>query len=47
MEFGPDIIFLSAGFDAHESDIVNQGYIALKNYHYQWFTESVVKIANE
>lgn len=29
MEFKPDIIFISAGFDAHKKDTINAGYIAL------------------
>lgn len=29
MEFKPDMIFISAGFDAHKKDTLNSGYIAL------------------
>jgi acetoin utilization deacetylase AcuC-like enzyme len=29
MEFQPDMIFISAGFDAHKKDVLNGGYIAL------------------
>lgn len=29
IEFSPDIIFISAGFDAHKKDTLNAGYIAL------------------
>ncbi len=29
LEFEPDIIMLSAGFDAHKKDLINSGYIAL------------------
>ena len=29
MTFQPDIIFISAGFDAHKKDTINGGYIAL------------------
>jgi hypothetical protein len=29
LEFGPDMIFISAGFDAHKKDTINGGYIAL------------------
>ena len=33
LEFEPDIIMLSAGFDAHKKDIINGGYIALVNLY--------------
>ena len=29
IEFGADMIFLSAGFDAHKKDTINSGYISL------------------
>ncbi len=29
MSFKPDMIFISAGFDAHKKDTINAGYIAL------------------
>ncbi len=29
LKFKPDIIFISAGFDAHKKDTINAGYIAL------------------
>ena len=29
LEFEPDLIMLSAGFDAHKKDLINSGYIAL------------------
>lgn len=29
MEFKPDMLMLSAGFDAHKKDTINAGYIAL------------------
>ncbi len=42
MEFKPDIIFISAGFDAHKKDTINAGYIALVSNNifiniYIWF----------
>jgi hypothetical protein len=29
MDFGPDCLFISAGFDAHKKDLINSGYISL------------------
>jgi hypothetical protein len=29
LEFAPDCLFISAGFDAHKKDLINSGYIAL------------------
>ena len=29
MEFKADMIFISAGFDAHKKDLINSGYISL------------------
>lgn len=34
MQFKPDFLFISAGFDAHKKDTINGGYIALVINHY-------------
>lgn len=46
MEFKPDMIFISAGFDAHRKDTINAGYIALVEEDFEWVTTNLVRIAN-
>eukprot|EP00924_Labyrinthula_sp_SR-Ha-C_P008655 augustus_masked-scaffold_37-processed-gene-2.15-mRNA-1 protein AED:0.05 eAED:0.05 QI:0/0/0/1/1/1/2/0/757 len=46
-EFDPDLIFISAGFDAHEKDEINMGYIGLTEAEYYWITSEIVKVANK
>lgn len=45
-DFDPDIIFISAGFDAHKRDSMNFGYVGMVEEDYEWVTEQLVKIAN-
>ena len=45
-DFDPDIIFVSAGFDAHKKDTMNFGYVGMVEDDYEWVTEQLVKIAN-
>jgi hypothetical protein len=45
-EFDPDIIFISAGFDAHRKDTMNFGYVGMVEDDYEWLTEQLVKVAN-
>ena len=46
MTFQPDMIFISAGFDAHKKDTINGGYIALLEEDFEWVTTNLLKIAN-
>jgi len=46
MTFSPDFLLISAGFDAHRKDTINQGYIALVEEDFEWVTHNLVKIAN-
>jgi acetoin utilization deacetylase AcuC-like enzyme/ankyrin repeat protein len=46
MEFDPDLIFISAGFDAHRKDSMNFGYVGMIEEDYEWLTEQIVKVAN-
>jgi len=32
-KFKPDLIFISAGFDGHESEMINSGYVQLVNFN--------------
>lgn len=45
-DFDPDIIFISAGFDAHKKDSMNFGYVGMVEDDYEWVTGELVKIAN-
>ena len=45
-EFDPDLIFISAGFDAHKKDTMNFGYVGMVEDDYEWVTEQLVKVAN-
>lgn len=46
LEFNPDMIFISAGFDAHKKDTMNFGYVGMVEEDYEWLTEQFVKVAN-
>jgi acetoin utilization deacetylase AcuC-like enzyme len=45
-DFDPDLIFISAGFDAHKKDTMNFGYVGMVEDDYEWVTEQLVKVAN-
>jgi len=44
--FKPDMIFVSAGFDAHAKDLLNHGYGVLREEDYGWGTGCLLRIAN-
>ncbi len=46
VNFNPDLILISAGFDAHKKDSINCGYIGLIEEDYEWITAQLVAIAN-
>jgi acetoin utilization deacetylase AcuC-like enzyme/ankyrin repeat protein len=46
LDFDPDMIFISAGFDAHRKDSMNFGYVGMIEEDYEWLTEQLVKVAN-
>jgi len=46
LQFDPDIIFVSAGFDGHKKDTMNHGYVGMVEEDYEWVTEQLVKVAN-
>jgi len=47
LDFNPDLIFISAGFDAHKRDEMNYGYVGMVEEDYEWLTEQLVKVANK
>ncbi len=46
VKFKPDLILISAGFDAHKKDSINCGYIGLIEEDYEWITAQLVAVAN-
>ena len=42
--FEPDIIFISAGFDAHRRDHLNHNYIGLHEHDYEWVTNNIMQV---
>jgi len=44
--FAPDLILVSAGFDAHHKDSINCGYVGLREEDYEWITTQLMKLAN-
>jgi hypothetical protein len=46
VKFQPDLILVSAGFDAHKKDAINFGYIRLVEEDYEWITTQLVSVAN-
>ena len=46
LAFQPDLIFISAGFDGHELDAINHGFVHLDEEDFRWVTEELVKVAN-
>jgi acetoin utilization deacetylase AcuC-like enzyme len=46
LEHKPDLIFVSAGFDAHKRDDINAGYVGVDEDDFYWLTKQLVKVAN-
>eukprot|EP00940_MAST-03C_sp_MAST-3C-sp2_P001280 g1280.t1 len=44
--FNPDLILISAGFDAHFQDEINHGFVGLVADDYAWLTRRIVQLAN-
>ena len=40
----PDLILISAGFDAHRRDEINHGFVALQERDYSWLTDQLVQV---
>lgn len=45
--FKPDLILVSAGFDAHAKDSINGGFCGTLEPDYEWITQHLVALANE
>eukprot|EP00878_Enallax_costatus_P016221 GHUV01017014.1.p1 GENE.GHUV01017014.1~~GHUV01017014.1.p1 ORF type:complete len:704 (+),score=270.00 GHUV01017014.1:1195-3306(+) len=46
VNFKPDLIMVSAGFDAHRKDEINFRYIGVTEADYEWLTDQIVQVAN-
>ena len=46
VRFKPDLILVSAGFDAHRKDEINYAYIGVTEKDYEWLTDQIVQVAN-
>jgi acetoin utilization deacetylase AcuC-like enzyme len=42
----PDLIFMSAGFDGHHRDTINNGFLGLEEDDYAWLTNATMRVAN-
>ena len=46
-KFKPDIIFISAGFDGHEMEAINQRHMLLQEFDFAYITQQLQFIANK
>lgn len=43
VKFHPDLILVSAGFDAHRKDEINFGYLGILEKEFEWISEQIVQ----
>jgi len=46
-KFKPDFIFISAGFDGHENESINQHHMSLNEFDFAFITEQIQFVANK
>lgn len=46
VRFKPDLILVSAGFDAHRKDDINFRYIGIQERDFEWLTDQIVQVQN-
>uniref|UniRef100_A0A6S8IVI8 Histone deacetylase domain-containing protein n=1 Tax=Dunaliella tertiolecta TaxID=3047 RepID=A0A6S8IVI8_DUNTE len=46
VNFNPDMIFVSAGFDAHRKEDINMRYVGIAEADYEWVTDQIMQVAN-
>ena len=46
-KFKPDLIFISAGFDGHENEYINQGRMKLTEFDFAYITQQIQFVANK
>jgi acetoin utilization deacetylase AcuC-like enzyme len=44
--FKPDLIVVSAGFDAHKKEDINLRFVGVTEADYEWLTLQIVELAN-
>ena len=43
VRFCPDLVLVSAGFDAHRKDDMNFRYIGIQERDFEWLTDQIVQ----
>jgi acetoin utilization deacetylase AcuC-like enzyme len=46
-KFKPDFIFISAGFDGHENELINQHHMSLNEFDFGFITQQIQFVANK
>ena len=46
-KFKPDLIFISAGFDGHENELINRGRMQLTEFDFAYITQQIQFVANK
>lgn len=46
-EFHPDLLLISAGFDGHSHDLVNDTFAPCSEWDFEWLTRLLVAVAND
>ena len=46
-KFKPDFIFISAGFDGHENETINQHHMSLNEFDFAFITQQIQFVANK
>ena len=46
-KFKPDLIMISAGFDGHENEYINQGRMRLNEFDFAYITQQIQFVANK
>lgn len=44
VNFAPDLILVSAGFDAHRKDDINFHFVGVREHDYAWLTDQIVQV---
>ena len=44
VNFEPDLILVSAGFDAHRKDEINFQFVGIREHDYAWVTDQIVQV---
>lgn len=44
VNFAPDLILISAGFDAHRKDEINFQFVGVREHDFAWLTDQIVQV---